>query len=62
MSKLNPNDDKSKEMDMLILKFMCWNCHPLSFTEQPGFEEMINYAFPRYYYKIFYMHECLIYQ
>ena len=38
-------------MDEKILKYMCWNCEPLSLTERPGFKEMINYSFPNYQVK-----------
>jgi len=44
MLVLNFKDD----MDSLILKFICQNCHPLSITEQPGFKEMFIYSLPGY--------------
>nr|CAD2124960.1 unnamed protein product [Meloidogyne enterolobii] len=50
-SKLPNDNKKSLEMDEKILKYMCWNCEPLSLTERPGFKEMINYSFPNYQVK-----------
>nr|CAD2186908.1 unnamed protein product [Meloidogyne enterolobii] len=39
---------KSKLIDEAILRFICLSAHPLSLTEQSGFEDMISILCPSY--------------
>ena len=51
VTKWNIDNIRSKRVDEAILRFMCYNCMPLSLTEKPGFIDMMKELQPRYQVK-----------